>query len=710
MRAVVATIAGLALAGTAIAQDADDPPVLLEAERIRWEAETERAVATGSVFLARGEFTLMADEVVYDRAAGTVEAIGNVVLVEPGGTASFADRMALDDRLETGFIEGIAVRLTDDSLAVARRGDRRADRTTTFRDVTYTPCEVCDERAPTWQINAATIEHDQEERVLRYENATFEIAGVPVLFTPYFQHPDPSVERQSGFLAPTLEVDTELGVGLETPYYWAIAPNRDLTLRPTVYTEENPVLALDYRDLQSFGRTEVTVSGTYTRPRSNGGPRGRGAIDARGRYDLGAEWDGGFDLNLATDDTYLRRYNISDANVLDSAAFARRTDNDHFIEVSALAYQDLRPGDDQTQVPFALPAVESTYTGEIAAIDGVWKVQPNLLGLFRTEGIDTGRASVLAEVEVPRISPYGDVFNVAATVRGDLYAVSDNADVDDGDLYWRARILPRATVDWRRPYARSAGEISYEIEPAANLTVAGTGYDRPSIPNNDSLDLEFDETNLFRANRFPGLDLWDEGIKTSYGIRTAAVGPDRELWSIFIGQSYRFSETEVFDDVSGLSDQLSDLVGRVALSPHPWIDFDQRFRVSVADGNISKNDLKLIFGPPSVRIAAGYLRVEDESGFESPVREEARAAVSVRFDDHWSLIASARRDLDAGEEIRNGVGLLYRDECLTVALGAERDFTEDGDALPSTTVALRVGFRNLGSFGGSSPLAVPDSE
>ena len=703
---------GLAAMASLLAFDvaAATPPrqsLLLEAREVRWNAAAETAMASGDVFIARDGYSLSAARVIYDRTADTVRAEGEVVLIDPDGNASFAERMELAGDLATGFIESVALRLQDDSLLVARRADREAGATTTLRDVTYTPCPVCPERAPTWQINAAQVEHDQEERVVRYRNATFEIAGVPVLFTPFFSHPDPTVTRRSGFLTPTFTLDSELGATAEIPYYWAIAPNRDLTIRPTFTTEENALLALDLRDLQSFGRTDVTVSGTYASFGDGDENRGRGHIDGRGRYDLGTEWDAGFDLALATDDTYLRRYGISNANVLDNRLFARRVENDRFVDVEALGFQGLRPDDDQGQIPYALPQLKSTLTGSFDAVGADWELQPDLLGLYRTEGIDSRRASLAGEVSLPRVSPWGDLVTASLSLRGDIYAVRGDAaaGVDDGEVRWRGRVVPRAGLDWRRPYARlGANGVAYGIEPVASLTVAPTGIDDAAIPNEDSRDLEFDETNLFRADRFTGLDRVDEGTKFSYGVRTSATGVDRDLWSVFLGQSWRLSDTDAFDGVSGLEDDLSDLVGRVAVSPHPWVDADYRFRVGAEFDVLSKSDLQVVAGPPRLRLALGHLRLEDAArdGFDR--REEGRAALSLRLTDHWSVIASTRRDLDDGEPILDTYGVLYEDACLTLVVGVERDFTSDRDALDSTTVAVRVGFRNLGEFGGSSAL------
>jgi LPS-assembly protein len=140
------------------------------------------------------------------------------------------------------------------------------------------------------------------------------------------------------------------------------------------------------------------------------------------------------------------------------------------------------------------------------------------------------------------------------------------------------------------------------------------------------------------------------------------------------------------------------------VSPHPWVDTDYRFRLDADLGDLSKSDLQIVAGPPWLRVALGHLLLEDAArgGFDR--REEGRAALSLRLSDEWSVIASTRRDLDSGEPILDTYGVLYENACLTLVAGVERDFTSDRDAEDTTTLAIRVGFRNLGDFGGTSEL------
>ena len=118
-------------------------------------------------------------------------------------------------------------------------------------------------------------------------------AGVPVLYTPYFYHPDPTVKRRSGFLAPSFGNDSLLGLSAQTPYYFALAPNYDVTLAPIFYTQENPVLAAEYRHLlrerplrfrrQRHLRQQAARSDGNPQPTDN---TFRGAIEGEGRFDL----------------------------------------------------------------------------------------------------------------------------------------------------------------------------------------------------------------------------------------------------------------------------------------------------------------------------------------------------------------------------------------------------------------------------------------
>src|SRR5690606_22909364 len=117
---------------------------------------------------------------------------------------------------------------------------------------------------PLWQIKADRVVWDQGTQTVSYRNARLEFLGVPVAYTPFFSHPDPTVKRKSGLLTPTFGSNSTLGLTAELPYFIALAPNRDVTITPLIASQVAPVLGLELRDQQDFGLTELDGSITYT--------------------------------------------------------------------------------------------------------------------------------------------------------------------------------------------------------------------------------------------------------------------------------------------------------------------------------------------------------------------------------------------------------------------------------------------------------------
>ena len=113
----------------------------------------------------------------------------------------------------------------------------------------FTTCKKRGDKCPPWKLVAEKIIHDKEKQTIYYENAKLYLYGYPVLYTPRFFHPDPTVKRQSGFLTPRVTNSTLLGNGLNLPYYFALAENKDATLNPKIYVDENPVIQTEYRHL-----------------------------------------------------------------------------------------------------------------------------------------------------------------------------------------------------------------------------------------------------------------------------------------------------------------------------------------------------------------------------------------------------------------------------------------------------------------------------
>ncbi|NJO38376.1 MAG: LPS-assembly protein LptD [Rhizobiales bacterium] len=696
------------------AVDAGEGPVLLLAETVDVDEPRQIVTASGDVEITRGERRLLADKVRYYQAEDRIEAIGNVTLLEPGGEAIYAELLSISGDLKDGVIEGLRARLDADSRLAAASA-RRIDGARTEMDrAVYSPCPLCAEsdEPPLWQITASKVTHDANTKDITYKHAFFELYGVPVLYTPYFSHPDPSVQRRSGFLSPSVGSETELGFTLETPYYFALAPNYDLTLAPIFTTEEGVVLASEYRHRLRNGRYDLGGSITRGSEAENDDAdqatrdEVRGHVVGDGKFALGGGWDWGYDLLLASDDTYLKRYDFSDLDILENRLFTEKIDGRNYFGANTFAFQGLRESDDQGLIPVVLPLLDLEMSSAPMLWGSRFFLDSSFLALNRTDGLDTRRLSTTGGWELPWLGQLGDQYRLKLSLRGDYYDLDGDPETLSGEgSRTETRLIPRATLDWSWPWVGDSFGLTPIIEPISSLTLAPNGLNDDDIPNEDSLDLEFDDTNLFEESRFPGLDQVEEGSRVSYGLRFGGIGETGEVVNALFGQSWRFQKDDQFDADTGLDGRFSDFVGRVEAVPADWLRARYRFRLDRDTLAPVRNEVRATLGPSRLRFDVNYLSLEDDpsvSEEEFREREEITAGLQLGLGGGLTVRAQTRRDLRADRTVANTFGLIYRHPCLILIGGVEQNFTEDRDAGDGTTISLRLTFQNLGEVGGET--------
>lgn len=713
MALVVPLLAWLAWAAPAVAQTAaeDELPIVITADQIVFDTAKGQTTAVGNAEVSRGERRLIADSIRYEERSGRVFAKGNIVLIEANGDAIYGDEMEITGDLRDGVVKGVRALLDEDIRVAGVKGRRLDGNTTVLEKAVYSPCKLCaDGRGdPVWQIRAERAVHDQEAKTLTYSNAVMEVFGVPVAYTPWFTHPDPTVRKATGFLMPTVGTDSELGQTLQVPFFINLAPNRDITLSPLFTTQGGTVMFAEGRSLETFGRTILRGSITRTDEyqSSTGEATGeglRGHFQGSGAYVLDPKHRAGFEGYWTSDKTYLRRYSIANANILTNHAYLERFDDRDYYGLNAWAFQGLRAEDDQDLIPVALPFADAHLVSDRMRWGSQLTMDANALVLTRTKGRDVRRLSNEVGWEVPQVGEWGDLRRFRLSLRGDLYDVlgdPQNEDIGSGSEV-TGRILPRATMDWSLPLVGSSGLWQHEVTPLASLNIAPSGNNPNSIPNEDSIDFEFDETNLFLPIRFTGLDLNEGGTKLAYGVRFTSLGPNLLSLSGVLGQSVRLQDDETFPSNSGLAGYLSDVVGRLEFRPNEMLEASYRFRFGAENGDFARSDVNLGIGPPRLRVNLRYINLAAEDAKDSddslPAREGAIAGIRVQMTDYLTVAAQTRRDLSDGSTVTNSYGLVYSDDCLLIVAGIEKDFTTRGEIDQPTTFTLRFGFKTLGEF------------
>lgn len=712
-RLILTVLAVLLLAaGPVLAQQAPSrsTPVLITADEVNYDRKRGLVVAKGNVEISQGARVLKADSLIYNQKTKTVVAYGKISLTEPTGEVIFADRIKLTDDLREGVVENFRMLFPDNTRVAANSAVRSGGNRTEMREVVFSPCRICPkhpDRPPLWALKARRVVHDQKAQDIEYYDAWMEIFGLPVIYTPYFRHPDPSVKRRSGFLAPVLGSDSELGLSVKVPYFLTLGPDKDLTLSPVYYTLERPALFAEWRHRVPNGRYDIRGSFTNVKRRDAaggrvGGRQSRGHVFTTGLFDINETWRFGWDGGWTTDDTFLRRYDVSSRSSIISSPFAEGFKGRNYAAVRGYYFQGLRTTDDAKRTPIILPLVDYNIVGQPRGQWGRWTIDLNLLGLSRLEGLNSRRLSMKAGWELPRmITRGGHVFRAGAVLQSDLYWTQNvpNPAVPGSKFSGlTGRVFPQAYAEWRYPLVRELGNVRHTIEPRVAI-ITGPNFGNPyRIPNEDSRDVELDDTNIFNLNRFNGLDRVERGTRIVYGINNAFYGNRGGRTEIFLGNSYRLTRRHDFPAGSGIDNQLSDLVGRIVMEPADYLRILYRFRISTDDLLAKRHEVAVLANLDPFRISAGYFFfAANENNSEFGSREEFTGGISARISKYWSINANTRYDLTStGGPLSWGVGVMFKNECCTIDFQYTRSFTNDRDANADNRFFLRVVFKHLG--------------
>lgn len=688
--------------------------VLITANEVSYDQELGTIIARGNVEIVQGKRVLMADSISYNQKTDTVSASGNISLLEPSGEVLFAEFIELRDQFKNGVIREMRILLTDKSRFAASEGSRQDGDRTIMKRAVFSPCEACKkdpQRAPLWQLKAEQIVHHQADQEITYRNAFLEIYGVPVAYTPYFSHPDPTVHRRTGFLSPNFGSGGNLGGFIQTPFFLVLDDDKDLTISPIYTIDEGVVFNGEYR--QRFTHGELQLAGSATSAdRQEGDPSNpqtkrdefRGHLEASGRYDINQTWRIGMDIERATDRTYLRRFNFFQpgGNSLTQHVFLEGFRKRNYAAVNLYAFQDLRTSSEgQVEQPYVAPLLDYNHIGDSDSLGGRLSLDTNFRHLGRSDGPTGQRLSFTPGYRISRTANLGFVTSFSTDLRADLYHSDQasnprvNAEATDGFEY---RLMPRMIADLRFPFVRTTSSTTQLIEPIAGIVATRNGGNTLDIPNEDSSVFEEDDTNLLSIDRLPGLDRVESGQRGIYGIKFGLFGQSFGGNTAFIGQTYRFSNDEELSTNNNINQGFSDIVGRVDVKPHDYIDLLYRFRLDHETFRPRRNEFAFTVGPKAFQVSGDYTFVDNGTGGGSASRrEEIKASISSQITQFWSFRGSTHRDLTAsGGSLSHSMSLRYEDECFTFDVTGARSFFRDADIRPSGSLLFKFIFKHLG--------------
>jgi LPS-assembly protein len=716
------------------AEDAPVPPpapefnaagerqIAFEASTVSYDDNSDSVAASGDVVLRSGDQSVRADNVTWNRTSGQIIAEGDVRLVDEDGNQLFTDRVELTDELRAGAMSNLLLALREGGRLAAEQGVRDDAGNVVLTRAAYSGCSVetpegCP-KDPSWRITAERVVYDPVAKKIRFRGAFLEIFGARVLPLMGLTI-GTGGGASSGVLVPDIGYSASNGFELSESYYWRLAENRDLLISGYLYSKVAPMVSAQYRALTDNGAYQATAYLTHSTRLPLGATQPtaekdfRGYLFANGRFQLDPHWSVTGSIRVASDRTFLRRYDISRDDRLRSMVEVERIDDNSYLSIAGWATQVLLTDQDQGLVPIALPVMDYRRRLADPLLGGRIELQLNSLAITRTEGQDTQRAFARAQWDMRRVTAWGQELTLTALVRGDVYHSDENATtatpVYRGDPGWQGRGIAIAAVDLQWPLMGEFLGGTQVLTPRVQI-VASPPIRNLEIPNEDARSIDLEDSNLFALNRFPGYDRIEDGARVTYGADWELTRPGWRVRST-IGQSYRLNDKPtLFPDGTGLNEQFSDFVGRTEVRFRDFVKFTHRFRLDKDNFAVRRNEIDATVGTDQTYLEVGYLRLNrdiDLTFEDLQDREEMRAAARVAFADYWSVFGSAVINLtdreedpsftsDGFEPLRTRLGVAYEDDCLEFGLTWRRDYIAVADARRGDSFRVFFSLKNLG--------------
>jgi LPS-assembly protein len=740
--------------------------MLVRAEEIVYDYTNERVSAVGNVQLYFGNSTLEADRVIYDQKTKRLHAEGNVQLTQGDGSVTHGEIMDLSDDYRDGFVDSLRLDAPEQTRFAATRAERSEGNYTVFHNGVYTACEPCQDdptKPPKWQVKAARIIHDQNEKMLYFEDARLEFVGVPMAYFPYMSAPDPTVKRKTGVLTPSYSTSSVYGLGVTVPYYWALAPDYDFTFTPMITTKQGPLLQGEWRQRLLTGAYTIRATGIFQLDKTPfvntpGDRDWRGSVETSGQFNLSDKWVWGWDGTLVSDKNYLYDYglirNLQLTNLLKFVTpdytlsqlyIAGRGDRSYF-DARTLYFYGLSPADDQTQLPIVHPVIDHDYVFKNPIFGGELGFHNNLISVSRenanfdplsqaalTNGLclpttadpavinstncllrgvpgNYTRASTDWNWKRTVIDQWGQMFTPFVSMRADVAnmnvsnqpGVSNYLNTGETDI---GRVMPTAGLEYRYPLINVQSWGTQTVEPIAQLILRPNEGQVGSFPNEDAQSLIFDDSNLFKVNKFSGWDRVEGGGRANVGVQYTAQFNRGGNVNVLFGQSYQLYGLNSFalggttntGLNSGLDTAQSDYVARASYQPNAALMFTSRFRFSESDFTLQRTELEATanFGRWTTQVMYGDYAAQPLIGFLNR-RQGVLGTARLKLNPNWVFLTGAGYDLHANQLTQTQIGLGYIDDCLILALNYITSYAYSGSVSVNHTYMMQVSLRTLG--------------
>ncbi|MDB4115908.1 LPS assembly protein LptD [Planktomarina sp.] len=652
-------------------------------------------VASGAVTVWYKDRKVTASSITYASQNDKLIIRGPIRIIDNQSTMILGDQAELSEDLKVGIIKSAKIILGYQVQIAAAKVLQKDARYSEAFNIAATSCHVCLNKTPLWQIRARKIVQDKFEKQIYFEHAQLRVLDIPVFYLPFMRLPDPSLKRATGLLAPKLKTSSVLNTGIKIPYFIRLNKHKDFTITP-FYSPKTKTI--EYRYRQAYTSGFMLIEGALTRdaliPNKN-----RGYILSDTSLILQNGYNLGIQLQAVSDPSYLFEYDFAQLDRLNTKLELSRSMRYQNSEVKLSNYHSLRENENNATQPtlVAEGAIESRLNPDM--IKGEIGLEANFLKSYRysdlnndgpdsdtlVDGYDTTRLSLLSNWDHGWEIANGIILHFENEFGLSQYYVQQHADIGPK----ATRMFGVGAVGLRWPWYRinSNGGIGI-VEPQIQLVRSVSS--NSAVPNDDSTQVEFDEGNLFRLNRAPGLDLIENGSRLNVGLAGSQFMDSGSNLSWKIGRVLRSEALSTFPSGSGLSNSISDWLLATNFQQKNGIELINRALIA-SDGVVTKSETSLKVNRNQHQIRATHVELTKDSNISQNQSLSSMALEwSYNLNSNWRSDSKFQFDSNIGRLSKLELGLRYENECVNVDLSSSRSFSTSSTLIDKTDFTLSV--------------------
>ncbi|MES3015009.1 MAG: LPS-assembly protein LptD, partial [Pseudomonadota bacterium] len=595
-------------------------PITLNAQTVTGSPDLD-AVAEGNAEFRRGGMRISADKLRYEQADDLATALGNVRISRDGNVYTGPELQLKVQRFEGFFLSPTYHFARTGAGGVAKRIDFIDDQRAIATAATYTSCPADGSGGPAWLLTTDKVNLDFGTNTGVAEGAVLRFYGVPILAAPKLSFPL-SDERKSGWLPPSMGLDSKSGFQFSIPYYWNIAPNRDATITPEISTRRGPSVETEFRYLEPSYAGDVKL---------NLMPNDR--VTGHSRYALTAGHDSDFGNDLllkmrvlrVSDDNYWKDFprDVSSSltpRLLASDFQISRPFGDWNTYARVQKWQVLQTVDPSTRIeaPYErAPQIGARYSGRVGpgfelGFETEFNRFTDPTNASLTPRPTGNRVHALGSIAWPYITP-GWTLTPKLSFNAASYAI----DQPLGSASTAAngtRVIPTVSVDSAWVFERDTTffgkPVRQTLEP--RLLYVNTPYrDQSGLPNFDAYAKDFNFDSIFTDNAFSGVDRVSDAHQVTAGVTTRFINPESgaERLRLGIAQRYLLRDQLVTPDAQPLTRRFSDVLLLASTTVIPSWTLDSSLQYSPDSNRVTRSIVSARYSPGPYRTISATWRL-----------------------------------------------------------------------------------------------------